>query len=386
MITLQSVSEIVCGLVISNKLSSSAVRTELLFPPYDEVVKLYKSGITETEALIERVDLGPVQASLEAVKSLNGLSGSDWLSILDNTYMKYNMGIRLEKLGKKMQRGDDVDVAEVRHVANQFGKGKTGRTKLSEVQSVELPFILTGWKALDTHLMGIPEAGLIVIGGDSGVGKTTFMRDLSKSFVRTHPDKKAAIYSLEMFLPEIATRYREPKGMPKELEERIEINCDPLSMEEVVSDASEIDNLGLVMIDFADMMIKGEISEGKMSEIYLTAHYAAKQLHVPIVLFCQFSKAYQGGLPRPAHIRWTAMAEKLAWMILMLYRPAEDYHAEEDDAKLPVISDIGYIIAWKIRGGFRAHKDDSPGAIQLPFDGEKGWSKGEGKWFSLRKA
>jgi hypothetical protein len=80
------------------------------------------------------------------------------------------------------------------------------------------------------------------------------------------------------------------------------------------------------------------------------------------------------------------MAKVLAWMQLMLYRPAEDTHAEKDAEKLPIISDIGYIIAWKIRGGFRKHKDESPGAIQLPFDGETGWNMELGKWFSLKTA
>ena len=384
--TLIEASEIVVGLVLTNKLSHSAVRTELLFPPYGDLMKLYKDGVNEPEELIERVGLQPVNTALEAVRNVNGASGANWISILENTAMKYQMGRRMEQLGRKLQKGDDVDPVEIRHVANQFGQGKTGRIPLSEIESTEIPFLETGWKALDIHMGGIPKVGVILVGGDSSVGKSTFMRDLSKTFVRTHPDKKIGIYSLEMMLPEIANRYREPKGMPKELEKRIEINCDPLQIEGIIADASAIDGLGLIMIDFADMLVRGEVSESKMAEIYLCSHYGAKQLGIPIVLFCQFNKSYQGGLPRPMHIRWTAMAEKLAWMILMLYRPAEDYHAEKDADKLPVISDVGYIIVWKVRGGFRQHKGECPGAIQLPFDGEKGWSRGEGKWFNLKNA
>lgn len=385
--TLQETSEIVSGLVITNKLSSSAVRTEILFPPYSDLIKLYKTGVTEPEALIEQIGLGPVSAALESVKNLNGLSSAKWIEILETTYMKYQCGVRLEKLGKKLQRGDEVDLAELRHVTNQFGKGKTGRTSLSEIQSNQMPFLETGWKAIDVHLGGIPEVGLVVVGGNPGVGKTTFMRDLTVSFAKKHPKKKLGIYSLEMILPEIAGRYRERGNVTAEVEKRIEINSDPLIAEEIIADASAMDDLGLVVVDFADLMVRGEVTEGKMGDIYRTLAIGAKQLQCPIILLSQLSRSYKGGIPRPENIRWTSLAEILAWMLLMLYRPADDFYAQTDEkAKLPIISDIGYIIAWKVRGGFRQHREESPGAIQLSFDGEKGWARNEGKWFSLKNA
>ena len=387
-ITIIEASEIVSGLTITGKISPNAVRTDILFSPYDELVKLYKSGVTEPEELIERVGLNTVQASLESIKNLNGLSSADWLSILDNTAMKYNMGMRMEKIGKKLQKGDDIDPTEIRHVANQFGKGKTGRISLLEAEKLgtEVPFIETGFKSIDTHLGGVPSAGLIVVGGDSAVGKSWFMVNVTSSFVKKNPKKCVGVYSIEMQLPEVAGRFVTATTLQDTQKSRIEINTEALTADEIIADASGMDDLGIIFIDFADMLVKGEVTESKMSEIYLAFAIGAKQLGIPIVLFCQFNKSYQGGLPRPTHIRWTSMAEKLAWMILMLYRPAEDYHAEKDADKLPIISDIGYILAWKIRGGFRQHRGESPGAIQLPFDGEKGWSHGSGKWFSLKNA
>lgn len=385
-ITLIEASEIVSGLTITGKISPNAVRSDILISPYDELVKLYKSGMKEPEELIEKAGLNPVMAALESVKNLNGLSGADWLSILEITSMKHNVGVRMEKLGKKLQRGDDVDSVEIRHIANQFGKGKTGRTALSAIESSQLPFIETGWKPIDTHLGGIPSVGLVVVGGNPSVGKTSFMGRLAISFVKKHPEKRVGLYSLEMILPEIAGRLREISNMSKDTEQRIEVNSDPLQAEEILADASGIDNLGLLVVDFADLMIRGEVTEGKMAEIYRTLAIGSKQLECPVVLLSQLSRSYKGGIPRPENIRWTSMAEILAWMLLMLYRPADDFYAEDENSRdqLPVISDVGYIIAWKVRGGFRAHKDDAPGAIQLPFDGEKGWSIGSGKWFSLK--
>lgn len=387
-ITIIEASEIVSGLTITGKISPNSVRTDILFSPYDELVKLYKSGTTEPEALIERVGLNTVQASLESIKNLNGLSNADWLSILENTARDYNVGIRLEKLGKKMQKGDSVDTTEIRHIANLFGKGKTGRISLLEAEKLgtEVPFIETGLKSIDTHLGGFPSVGLIVVGGDSSVGKSWFMVNVTNTFVKKYPKKRVGVYSIEMQLAEVAGRFASATNLQDSQKQRIDINTEPLTAEEIIADASMMDDLGAIFVDFADMLVKGEVTESKMSEIYLTFAIGAKQLQIPIVLFCQFNKSYQGGIPRPIHIRWTSMAEKLAWMILMLYRPAEDYHAEKDADKLPVISDVGYILAWKVRGGFRQHKGESPGAIQLAFDGEKGWSHSSGKWFCLKNA
>jgi len=247
--TLQSTSEIVTGLVLTNKISPNAVRNELLFPPYNDVVKAIKEGMNEPEDLILKFGIGSINPALDAIKNLNGLSGADWLSILETSYNQHQTGMKMEKIGKKLQRGEEVDPIEIRNLANQFGKGKTGRFRLSDATGVEFPFLKTGWKAIDTHFGGIPEVGLIVIGGDSGSGKSTFMRDFSKQFVKKHPKKKVAIYSLEMFAEEIVGRFRQPEGMEKQYEDQIEINCDPMDIDAVYTDAAQIEDLGLIMVD-----------------------------------------------------------------------------------------------------------------------------------------
>ena len=71
----------------------------------------------------------------------------------------------------------------------------------------------------------------------------------------------------------------------------------------------------------------------------------------------------------------------------MIYNPSTDFFEEDEDANdaLPIIENSAYLVAWKVRGGFIKHLDDSPGAILLPFRGDKGWSNRDGKWFSLKK-
>ena len=94
-------SEIVCGLLLTGKITPNAVREEIFLSPYDDIVKLLKHGTTEIEDIIEQAGLSPVQASLDAVRSLNGLSKSNWVGILENTASMYSAGEQKKRKKKK---------------------------------------------------------------------------------------------------------------------------------------------------------------------------------------------------------------------------------------------------------------------------------------------
>jgi len=381
----QDSSEIVAGLLLAKRIASSAVRPELLMPPYSDIARLIKEGVIEPEELIQKVGLEPVQVALSAEKAVNGAGDMNWLSILDKSYRNTQIGKKLIHLGKKMEDGEEAEVALLRSYANEFESGLGETTPLSAIQSSEMPFVRSGWNVLDEHLGGLPEIGLVIVGGNPSVGKTSFAARLITQFVKEHRTKNAAFYSLEMVLPEIAGRIREVSNLNDEQANRLLINAEPFTAEQVVADAARIDDLGLVLIDFADYMVRGEITESSMGSIYRTLAIGTKQLKCPIVLLSQLSRNYKGGIPKPYHIRYTSLAEILGWMLLMLYNPTIGFYEDHDAEALPIVDKVAYIIAWKCRGGFRIHKDDSPGAIAVPFVGAKGWHPTQSKWFSLKK-
>jgi len=250
-----------------------------------------------------------------------------------------------------------------------------------------MPKIKTGFVAMDKHFGGIPEIGLILLAAPPKTGKSWTMANLATCFIREHKDKNVMIFTIEMIAEELKLRFSKSK-LTKEEEDRIFVDDGILTPEEIISRASTIGNLGIVMVDFADLLIQGETTESSTAHIYRTFMTGAKKLHCPILLLAQLSRKYTGGIPRPHHIRWSGLAEALAWAIFMIYNPNQDWFAEDTTSELlPPVKNRSYLIGWAIRGGFpEIHKDDSPGAVSIPFKGTVGWkTTDEGRWFSLSK-
>lgn len=371
---------------MKGRIAPNAVRPELLMPPYDKMIKLIQNGVTEPEELTIQLGISAVRAGFDSVYNMNGYGEADWLSILETTAVYQQAGIQMEKYGQKLQRGETIDWSRITYYADLAQKNQGGDfTPLSEIEDSDFPFVETGFKPIDDHLGGIPEVGVIAVGGASTSGKTWLWVSLSSQFAKIHEDKKIAFFSIEMILPEIKARYDAMK-LPEEAAKRIMINPHPVTVEEVIAKAATIDNLGLVGIDFADLLVRGETSTSTMEHIYRTLMVGAKTLGVPIVLLSQLSN-YYGGCPTPNKFRWTRLAEALAWMVLMTYNPSTDWFGEEEskNCNLPVIKNTAYLLCWKVRGGFRKHMDDSPGAILVDFRGNMGWNPTKsGRWFMLK--
>lgn len=378
-------SEIIIGLLQENRTSPVLYRAELFFPPYDLIFKDIKKGLSPEEITL-RHGISLMQSAHTASMSLNGLGEkTNWVQLLEKTKSLYEAGQQFEKLSRKLQRGEDIDWSQITDQARKVQIGQAGDfIPLSEIEGSEVPFIASGWPIIDKHLGGWPEVGMILVGGDPGIGKTTFAGNAVSCFANQYKDKKVAVFSIEMLKCELAMRLREIEKLDKSIEERILVNdIAGITADEIVNKSATIENLGLVIVDFGDLVVE-ENTEAAYAKMYRTFAFGSKQLHAPFMVLVQLIKA-KSGLPRPVHLRYTKLAEAFAWEILMLYDPSRDWDSDEKQQVLPVRANAAYILCWKVRGGFRSHKDDSPGAIQLPFSGERGWSLDKSRWFSLRK-
>ena len=379
------------GLGLQKRISMNVLRPEIFMPPFDHLIKCMKDNPNwEYDTLLDHgVASNTIQTALYAADKLNGLgSAVDWSAQLEKAHERTRTAEILKKMLAKMERGQDVDYIKLIEIGTAMsGSFNDDMVPLSMIEPRVTPFISTGWKPVDKHLGGIPPVGLINVAGHPGVGKTSWLIKFASKFVRKHKKKNVAIFELEMMLGEFAARTLEiDKTITDEEKFRIKVCEKVLTVPEIIARAAKIENLGLIGIDFADLLVSGEVTEPAMAVIYKSLAAAAKQLNVPIILLSQFSRNYQGGIPRPYHIRYTSLAEALSWMIIALYSPTLDYFANEKrkgDPELPIIPGKAYMIAWKCRGGFRVH--GGPGAVQLRWDGGLSWANTEGNWFDLTK-
>ena len=340
-------SEVVTGLVLEGRLSPVHVKEETLFQPYDQIIRLKKQNPNITpEELVEKCGIETISTAHEAVKNMNGIGELKWVEILNNKYQEYAVGQRLEKMSKKLLRGEEINWAELSELTRKAQEGLGNDfVPLSEVKDGGLPFMRSGWDAIDTHLGGIPEVGMIIIGGDPGIGKTTAMAQFALCFAKEYPEKNIAIFSLEMILGELKERINGLDTFDEKVSNRILLNESPLSADEIINKAATIENLGLICVDFADLVVE-ENTEAAYSKMYRTFMFGAKLLHVPIIVLVQLLKN-KSGFPRPSQLRYTKMCEAFAWMILMLYDPSKDWDSEDGTkATLPAHRNGAYILAW----------------------------------------
>ena len=381
-------SEIVAGLLIEKRISPNRVLADELPRPYDELARaIKKNPAIDKSELIEKFGLSVVRTATDAAASLNGLGDSvDWVDLLHNSFVQYEVGTGLESVAKKLQRGMEIDIPKTVELVSRLTNNHGSFLRMSDVEAGDMRLIRTGVHSVDYHIGGIPEAGLVTIAAPPKTGKTSFMAAMIASYTEKHKNKTAIVFTREMLESQYKKRTMEVyPELSQEAQSRIVLCHDVSSVGEVASKAATVgEDLGIIGVDFADLLIGGMVDPAKMEEVYRVLALLANQLRVPVVLLAQLSGGYRGGIPRPHHLRWTRMAEALSWTLWTLYAPARDYFAEEKekDKLLPVVPGKSYLAAWFCRS---ATKIELPGAIQLNWNGATGWSKNRGRWFSLEK-
>jgi hypothetical protein len=380
-----SCSEIVAGKILKGKLALNVVRPEIFIEPYDRIIELMQSGHKEKEDIISIVGLSPVTAAMDAANAVQN-DRVDWVSLLEKVATKCQIAAKLRQHAKKLDNGEDIDSVEVVEDLRQLDREKPYMIPLTEVETDPMPFIPSGLPFIDNHISGWPKSGLISIGAKPGDGKTTFLIKAAAGYVRYYSDKKVGVFTLEMPASEFKSRVcdLEPDLTTEQLARIVVEDAAELGVRGVANKAAREPDLGLVCVDFADLMIPDENTESEMAKIYRVLAGLAKTLGVPVILLCQFSKEYRGGVPLPRYFRYTSLAEALSWMMLCLYNPARDYSDTNDRSlTLPQIAGESYVVAWKIRGGFRLHELDNPGAIRVKFSGKVGWGSESTSWNKL---
>lgn len=380
----ETISQVVAGRIFKSKTAIGAVAPEWFCDPYDRAVKLIKEGHSPDEVM-QTIGAYPYSEAVQAYENTKEIQ-SDWVAILEEVAAKAVLADDLEYAVKKLRRGDSVEMEQIFVRYKALDRKKPYMPTLQEITAEENPFIPSGWSAIDSHVVGWPKAGLITVGASPGTGKTSFAVRAAHQFVKEHR-KKAGIFSLEMSGAELKERIVElcPDLTPREMGLMVVEDGAGLSVEKIAARAMREPDLAFMAVDFADLMIQDENNESEMAKIYRTLALVAKEMQIPVILLAQLNRAYIGGVPLTRHLRYTSLAEALSWMIFMLYNPSKDFNSAKPELTLPNTPGVSYAVVWKVRGGYRKHPEDNPGAIAIPWQGSTGWGEFAAAGQSWRK-
>lgn len=386
--TYEDLAEIVLGMMYRRKFAHKAARAEMFPAPYDHAVVMLQKGVTDYDRIRLECGSDAVDAPLAAAEKYKSCRDVNWLAMLEKKYHEASLVRALREEAARVEKGNEPDAKRI-HAALMQANGDHRRgARLDTIPDDQIPFTPTGLEWLDKEIGGLPPQGLIVVTASPKTGKTSLGIEFLKAFAMRK--REGILYSLEMTEREVARRSREIR-VPRKFQRHITIvqemyNQDDIAYhiarEQWLRASQGEPPLELVVIDFADMLIEDEVSESQTAAIYRSLSKTAKIENLPIILFAQPNRSYAGGLVRPNHTRYSGMAEALGKLLITLYNPNTDFTGSLP-SDLPTMPGRAYICVWACREGFRVHRQDNPGAIQVAWDGELAWGEKSLGWFKL---
>lgn len=395
-------AEVVTGLILSGRKSAVGFDPSWFPEPYNKIISDYLKGKTIEELNVLHGP-GNIDPPLHAASRITTIGDIDYISIMKSKYLGDTAGRELEKIGRNMQRGLPIPTEKLRAILENTIANEKARSVRADEISIEdyTPFLPSGSKAIDNHVIGLPNVGVMILGAKTFTGKTTAAIALAANFLTQYLDKEVLFVTLEDMQEGWRDRARHILGdRPAEFWHRFIIQEFAGNVGDILAEASRYPNIGLIILDYIDYLIPDKSFE-KYDEAYRTIAIGAKTLAVthgrsmPIVVLAQFSRtSYKGGVPRPQDIYYTGEAG--AWMICLLYNPSKDWNSDEvkkdkngdggNPYTLPVNDGKAYLVFWKVKAGFRNHPNDFPGAVQVNWTGKHGYNlDDDGMWFSLSK-
>ena len=266
--------------------------------------------------------------------------------------------------------GDMLEAAEQRIYAIRRGRSAQGMVPVSMVlgdvmsQLAELsarggksvPGLSTGLSAVDAKINGMNKSDLLLLAARPGMGKTSMALNVALSAAR-ESGKTVAIFSLEMSKEQLVTRLIASEGLVENqrlitgnLRESdwqriaeaasalscmdIRIDDNPLLTVADMNAKCRLDNLGLVVIDYLQLMTSaggkgysGENRQQAVSDISRMLKIMAKELQVPVLCLSQLSRANEkreDKRPMLSDLRESGAIEQDADIVMFLYR--DDYY------------------------------------------------------------
>lgn len=214
-----------------------------------------------------------------------------------------------------------------------------------------------GFSQIDGLINGLNKSDLILIAARPAMGKTSFALNIAANCgIKTA--KQIAVFSLEMSKEQLVERMLSSEsrvannniktgrlsddewinlaqGAELLYQSNVYIDDTPgITVSEIKSKVRRLKNLGLIVIDYLQLMSSGKRSENRVqeiSEITRNLKIMAKQLNVPVISLSQLSRAPDARSdhrPILSDLRESGSIEQDADIVMFLYR--DHYYDKEN--------------------------------------------------------
>ena len=258
---------------------------------------------------------------------------------------------------RKGERGDSLE-----HIGTTLHKVFDRLTELSQSDSA-IPGLSTGMRDLDMKINGLNKSDLVLLAARPAMGKTAFALNVCLNVAKKYK-QAVAMFSLEMSREQLAMRLLsiesfvdgQKMATGKLSEEEwsklcmasaalsqtdIRVDDNPaITVAEMNAKCRRVENLGLVIIDYLQLMNGSGYGKGGdsrvnvVSEISRSLKIMAKELNVPVICLSQLSRGPESRTdkrPMLSDLRESGAIEQDADEVLFLYR--DEYYNENTEDK-----------------------------------------------------
>ena len=358
---------------------------------FQALQELYKQRIP--------VDITTVKNELDKQKNLSSVGGIEYISeIIDSVATAANLDYYIKIVKEKALRRKLIDTAtdiisdsyeEEENITSLFDNAeknilnvikarqtsefrkindvlRTAQEQLEQMAKNKsaLTGVPSGFYDLDKSTAGFHEGELIIIAARPGMGKTAFALNVATN-AAMQTDKAVAVFNLEMTAEQLVNRMISAVGQieGEKLQTGMLNNNDWKKYNEAISQlavtniyiedntsitapeikakcrrlANSEQGLGLVVIDYLQLVTTGSRSESRqveVSDISRGLKTMALELGVPVIAAAQLSRAVEQRVdkkPQLSDLRESGAIEQDADAVLMLHR--EDYYDPDTDRK-----------------------------------------------------
>ncbi len=269
----------------------------------------------------------------------------------------------LEAAEKKiyaLRKGERTESLE--HIGVTLHKVFDRLTELSQSDSA-IPGLSTGMRDLDKKINGLNRSDLLLLAARPAMGKTAFALNVCLNVAKKY-NQTVALFSLEMSREQLAMRLlsiesfvdSQKMATGKLSDEEwtklcmasaalsqtdIRVDDNPaITVAEMNAKCRRLDNLGLVIIDYLQLMNGSGYGKGGdsrvnvVSEISRSLKIMAKELNVPVICLSQLSRGPESRTdkrPMLSDLRESGAIEQDADEVLFLYR--DEYYNENTEDK-----------------------------------------------------